>query len=186
MMAWMLILGIALANNLDNTSVGIAYGVARIRLPLRMNLWVAVLTFLITGSAAALGSRLAHLLPVQWAHILSAAILCVIGATVLLPALRRGDGAAPPVRRVRSDRIGFSEATFLGIALSINNIGGGVSAGLLRLSTPVTALCSALLSFLVLWLGNRAGHRLGRGRLGEHAQLAAGMLLILIGLCQFH
>src|SRR5438046_296495 len=87
--------------------------------------------------------------------------------------------------RDHSRNIDMREATFLAVAVSLNNIGVGFSAGLLHLNVMATALCSAAVSFLALWLGARAGQQLGAANLGERAQAFAGFLLVIIGLCQF-
>ncbi len=87
--------------------------------------------------------------------------------------------------RDRSRQIDLHEATLLGVALSVNNIGGGMGAGLVHLSVLWIAFFSALFSFLVLWLGGWAGRRLAATRLGDYAQILAGVLLIVIGLRQF-
>ncbi len=86
-MSWGLILGIALANNLDNTGVGIAYGIAGIRLPFLSNLWIAIVTFLITALSVVFGSEVARFLSPSVARMLSAVVLCGLGLWLLLPAL---------------------------------------------------------------------------------------------------
>ena len=197
-MAWLLILGISLANNLDNTGVGFAYGVARIRLPHLVNLWVSAITFLITASAVAFGSGIGHFLPAQIARCLSATILCTIGAMVIYPAVKRSRVDRPastnPISRVLEDpikadaddsrHIDYREGALLGVALSINNIGGGISAGLVHLSVFWTAILSSVISFFVLWLGGILGRRLAAGRIAEYATVLSGLMLIGIGLCQ--
>jgi putative sporulation protein YtaF len=198
------ILGIALANNLDNTGVGMAFGMARIRLPSLMNLWIALVTFVITGLAVACGGRIAAFLSLPLAHALGGALLCAIGGWMVLTSLRSQNGEmeeADPggpvsLHRIltdptsadqnRSHDIDLREATVLGVALSLNNLGGGFSAGLVHLSALWTALFSAVISFLVLWFGGWAGYRLGVTRVGKHAQTIAGALLLLIGLYEFH
>ena len=85
----------------------------------------------------------------------------------------------------RSRDIDLREATILAVALSLNNVGGGFSAGLVHLSAMWTALFSAVVSFLVLWFGGWAGYQLGVTRVGKYAQTIAGILLLVIGLCQF-
>lgn len=208
---WLLVLGISLANNLDNTGVGVAYGAGRIRLSIPVNLWISMITFLITGSATFFGDRAAFLLSPHVSKTLSAVILCAIGVFVMRPSLVRRAKAPesavstpstlstepagadllhiledPTVAdRDGSRHIDYKEGTLLGVALSINNIGGGVSAGLVHLSVFWTAFSSAVLSFLVLWLGGLLGRRLSAGRTADRAPLVAGALLIIIGLLQF-
>ena len=203
--SWLLILGISLANNLDNTGVGVAYGVARIRIAALANLWISVITIIITGSAVYCGDALSHCLPGHTPKVLSATILCAIGLWVMLPAVLhakryRQPVADKPVRprsrfsllgilddprtadRDRSRHIDFLESSLLGVALSINNIGGGISAGLLHLSAPFTALLSAGISFAVIALGGLLSRRTAGGRLNQLAPVASGILLIAIGL----
>lgn len=194
---WFLIVGISLANNLDNTGVGIAYGAGRIRLPVSINVWISVVTFVMTASAAFFGDRAAHFLSPHIAKVLSAIILCTIGILVMRPGLTKQstNPEASALQQVLDDpakadldgsrHIDFKEGTLLGIALSINNLGGGVSAGLVHLSVFWTAICSAVLSFLVLWLGGLAGRLLSKGRAATRAPIVAGALLIAIGLFQF-
>ncbi len=200
MLNWLLILGIAIANNLDNTGVGIALGVGRIRLPLLVNAWIAAITFALTAAAAAGGNQLGSLLPVHAAKIFSALILCGVGVTVMWPsaAPRPGRPSKPkgPLRRVlsdpvqadrdRSSHVDFREGSLLGIALSLNNLGGGLSAGLLHLSFFWIAFLSALLSFAVLLLGTRIGRYLGGAGTAEQVRWIAGGMLIGIGLFQLH
>lgn len=203
-MEWLLVVGIAVGNNLDNLGAGIAYGIGGIRLPPLVNAWISLITFLITAAAVGLGAQATLILPLPLAKLVSACVLCGMGGWLLLPARYKQRLQAQAVEREpsvgvlglladpsRADRDGsrhidLREATLLGVALSINNVGGGVSAGLAHLSVGGTALCSAVLSFLVLWLGSWAGLRLATTRLGDYAQVTAGILLILIGVHQLH
>jgi len=197
-MNWIYTIGIALANNLDNTGVGVAYGVARIKLPFLVNVWISIVTFIITAAAAAFGSGISRYLPGSAARYVSAFILCIIGLFVIAPALKQRK--APELQKANSVQkilvdplaadhdnsrhIDLKEGTLLGIALSINNIGGGISAGLFHLSVFWTALLSAIISFLALWLGGLLGRRIAGDRAGTIAAVVAGALLIAIGLYQ--
>ncbi len=80
--------------------------------------------------------------------------------------------------------IDFKEATVLGIALSINNIGGGLSAGLIGLNSWLVGLFSAVISFLALWAGNYITEYFVKWKLGNAATIIAGSVLIAIGIEQ--
>jgi len=189
---WLMVLGLSLANNLDNTGVGLAYGAGGIRLPALVNLWISLITFAITGAAALVGDRAALLIPAAQSRMLSALILCAIGAYVLRGGLAtRGERPRsvlddPTLADIDGSRhIDFKEGALLGVALSINNLGGGVSAGLLHLSVFWTAFFSAAISYLVLWLGGAVGRRMAAPMIAERGPIVAGALLIGIGLLQF-
>ena len=84
----------------------------------------------------------------------------------------------------RSKHIDFREATFLGVALSINNVGGGVSAGMTGLNPFWVGFLSAVLNFVALWGGNYIAEVFIRWNLSRRATVVAGMILIAIGIEQ--
>ena len=83
-----------------------------------------------------------------------------------------------------SKNIDYKEATLLGIALSINNIGGGLSAGMIGLNTFFVGLLSAIISFLALLAGNYVTEFFNKRNLGNKATILSGVALILIGIKQ--
>jgi putative sporulation protein YtaF len=83
-----------------------------------------------------------------------------------------------------SKHIDFKEATLLGIALSINNIGGGLSAGMIGLNALLVGSLSAVLSFVALWSGNYIAEFFINRNLAEKATVVGGILLIAIGIDQ--
>lgn len=84
----------------------------------------------------------------------------------------------------KSRHIDFKEGTVLGIALSINNIGGGLSGGIIGANPFVVALLSALISFSALWAGNYMAEVFVRRNITEKAAIVGGALLIAIGIKQ--
>ena len=86
--------------------------------------------------------------------------------------------------RDHSKNIDFKEATLLGIALSVNNVGGGVSAGIMGLNTFWVGFFSAALSFLALWVGNYVAEFCAKWNLSNKATVVAGIALIVIGIEQ--
>ena len=83
-----------------------------------------------------------------------------------------------------SKHIDLKEATILGIALSINNIGGGLSAGIIGINPVLVGFLSALVSFVALWGGNYVADFFVRRRIANKAAVVGGFLLIAIGIKQ--
>lgn len=191
---------IALVNNVDNISVRIAYSIKGIKLGIFSNLWISVITFFISTAAAAGGSLFFNAAGKVICQIVSMAILCGIGLWFIVEpfAKRRPKktGISEPnsVLHALSDpetsdldgskNIDFKEATLLGVSLSINNVGGCLSAGIMGLSPLLIGLLSAGISFAALWAGNFLTGFFVRLGLKRKASVAAGVLLILIGLKQ--
>lgn len=188
---------IALANNLDNISVRIAYSLRGIKISNLKNLWISVITFFISTLAAFSGSILSKLLNKRISSILSLILLVGIGLWIILephfkkePSSKNDENIFDILNnpedadRDNSKDIDFKEATVLGIALSINNVGGGLSAGMIGLNSFFVGFLSAAISFLALWLGNYITQFFNRFNLGKQANVLAGILLIIIGIKQ--
>lgn len=197
------ILLIALANNLDNIGVRIAYSIKGIRITNLKNLWISVITFLISSIAAFSGSIVSKLFSRKVSSFISMALLIAIGIWIIAePYIKRKAGRSPEQGMPRGNNIydilrepenadmdnskdiDFKEATFLGIALSINNIGGGLSAGMIGLNSIFVGFFSAAISFVALWMGNMISRLISRLNLGNKAVIAAGVLMILLGIRQ--
>lgn len=78
----------------------------------------------------------------------------------------------------------WKEAFFLGISLSANNLGIGISASITGLSVLPTAPVSFLFCVLFLYLGNVAGKSQIFQKAGRYADFFCGLLLIILGICQ--
>ena len=84
----------------------------------------------------------------------------------------------------KSKHIDFKEATILGVALSINNVGGGLSAGMMGLNSFWVGLLSAVISFIALWSGNYIAEFFIKWNISNKATVVAGIVLIAIGIDQ--
>ncbi|MBC2578821.1 sporulation membrane protein YtaF [Clostridium sp. DJ247] len=194
---------IALANNLDNISVRIAYSIRGIKISTLKNLWISVITFFVSSLAAFSGKIISNFFNNHTASLISMILLVVIGLWIILePYFKKenivihetDDKNSTTIYSIlmkpenadadNSKDIDYKEATFLGIALSVNNIGGGLSAGMIGLNSFFVGLFSAIISFLALWAGNYITEFFNRWNLGKRANIIAGIILILIGIKQ--
>ena len=74
---------IALANNLDNISVRIAYSIRGIKIPIMKNLWISLITFIISTIAALSGSIISNFLSRHITSLLSMLLLTAIGLWII-------------------------------------------------------------------------------------------------------
>ncbi|MBX5437308.1 MAG: manganese efflux pump [Alicyclobacillaceae bacterium] len=189
---------IAVASNLDNAGVGIAYGVRKVRIPWQANLLVAVISGLATGLSGLVGHLLTRYICLVYATWIGAAVVIAVGVWVLTSPWRqqrkRGRGQANVVSRILTDPIAAdidhshtispSEAVLLGVALALNALAGGFDAGLAHIGVLWTALLVGILSFASLGLSAYVGQRFVADALGDKATLVAGLLLIAVGVHQ--
>jgi len=199
----MYIVVISLINNLDNIGVRIAYSIRGIKISTAINLWISVITFVISALAAFSGTLLSEYLSKRLSSVISMFLLTAIGLWIIIePFIKKNNALFDEPSEARgksiwhvfinphhadrdvSKHIDFQEATVLGIALSINNIGGGLGAGMIGLNSMLVGLFSAAFSFLALWAGNYIAEFFMKWRLGNAATMLAGAVLIAIGVEQ--
>lgn len=89
------------------------------------------------------------------------------------------------VDRDCSGAIDFKEACVLGMALSLNNLAGGLGGGMAGLDPGLTALLTAMISFFFFVVGIRVGHNYFSRWVGDRATRIAGIVLIAIGIYEF-
>ena len=172
-----------------------------IKISTRINFWIAVITFGISFLAASSGTMIKGSLGKQFSSVIATVLLVSIGSWMILePYLKKKCIEKLPEENSKSiiciflkpknadmdnsKHIDFKEGTLLGIALSINNIGGGLSAGIIGLNSLLVGSLSAVLSFLALWAGNYFAEFFIKHNMTDKATVVGGVVLIAIGIEQ--
>lgn len=111
-------------------------------------------------------------------HWLAFALLLAIGIKMIHDGLGRdadadADAARPP-------RHGFAVLALTALGTSMDALAVGVTLALIGANIWISALAIGTASFTMATIGVLAGHRLGT-RLGRHAEVVGGVVLILVG-----
>lgn len=212
-MDWLLPLFIALAANIDNLGVGIAYGSRKIRISLQANLIIALLSFLSTWLAAEVGSIISNYIRLEVANELGAAVIIGVGLWIIIePTIEAHQQNCQTISELPlqsqlvrnyisptelihqpekadvdcSKDIDMWEAVILGIALSVNAVAGGLDAGLVALPLLVVPILVGCFSFLTIVIGIYFGRKCVAERMGHQATMVSGILMLVIGLHQLY
>lgn len=194
-------LAIALANNVDNLGARLAYSVQGTKVGVFINAWISAITLFISTAAACSGQALLATLGRSVTSFLAMSMLVALGTWMILHArlqswherIHQEKTATRPLEILNkpqdadiddSKHIDFMEGTVLGVALSINNIGGGVTAGAMGVDPLLVGSLSAVVSFIALFAGNHMADFFIRRRISDKAAIVGGAALILIGLKQ--
>lgn len=178
----------ALSASLDAFLTGAAFGLRRIRIPLRHNLTVSLITLIGTVLSIWLGQLLAPLLPGQTASVAGSLLLILMGAYYLIKFMlhtikkyhfRVMEDKTSPNVPVQSSSL--RSVLALGAALSLNNIGIGITASIAGLALLPSAALTLLFSVLLLALGNRLGQAKIFRHIQHFAEPITGLMLILLG-----
>jgi len=199
---------IALAANLDNLGVGIAYGIHKIRISIVANLIIAVLSFIATWLSAEVGEAISLYLHPEIANAIGAVLLLGVGLWVFAQPIATALKENRPVLDLQlhgtrfyigpteilcyperadidsSRDVSNWEAVMLGIALSINAVAGGFDAGAVGISSFTEATLVGIFSMITIIAGCYFGNKYAAVQLGKYATLISGTLLMLIGLHQ--
>ena len=110
-------------------------------------------------------------------HWIAFALLLLVGGKMLWEAFSEGDEDD----EVDVDTINYRELLVLAVATSLDALAVGISFAFLPdLSIGWTVLLIGITTFVISFAGVLIGHKVGR-RFGKPAEIAGGVILILIG-----
>lgn len=199
------IIAIAISNNIDTFGVSTAYVIKGIKITADKNLWISVISFIISSIAVVFGNLVSSFFSNEISKVISMTIFIVIGVFIIiepyikkLKIIKKNKSKTHKSNIIKeildnpekgdidnSKSINFKEATLFGIALTINNIGGGISAGIAYLNPILVGLLSAIISFVIIASGSLISKLFKNNSvLSNNASLISGLLLILIGIKQ--
>lgn len=199
---WLLVLGFAISSSIDNFGVGMSYGVTKIRIGFKANLLIAIIAFLFSITGIYFGGYISKIMPGTLSTLVAALFVLIIGVRIILITLTAKRKASRPKspenkrigsyldqpERADSDKSGeisITEASVLGVAVSMNALTNGLGAGLMKLSPLYVSTAAAVFSFLAIWLGVKLGERvahihIGKFNLGQFSTIISGAILLLI------
>ena len=110
-------------------------------------------------------------------HWIAFGLLCAVGAKMLWEAVHEEEDTEPD-----TDSIDFKELAVLAVATSIDALAVGITFAFLP-DVPIgwAVALIGVTTFVISFIGVLLGHRVGR-RFGKPAEIAGGVILMLIGL----
>ena len=176
-MQFLPILLFAISANIDNLTVGTAYGIKNIKIGAFSNLIIAVISVAGTILSMSLGLVLSHFIPPFIAGIIGSVILIVIGLWFIkgyifkncglhkttpkeAGGLNRYTEILDEPEKADSDSSGdidIRETIILALALTINNFGLGIGASIAGFNITITAVCTFFVESClhIFWLPPR-------------------------------
>ncbi|MCQ1530984.1 manganese efflux pump [Lutispora saccharofermentans] len=177
----------ALSANMDNFTVGIVYGIKKIKIGIWSNMIIAVITGLGTFLSMTLGLFINRLISHSISNILGSSILIIMGLYLMMDFFK-GNGRDTFLKNPEkadennSGDIDKKEAVILALALGMNNVGLGIGASITGLNLLYTTLSTTLLSIISIILGFHIGKSYLSAILGKYAPLVSAIVMILLGI----
>ncbi|MBP0979187.1 MAG: manganese efflux pump [Oscillospiraceae bacterium] len=192
---------LSLSSCLDNIVVGIAYGMKKTKINFIYNLLIAIITSCGTLISMLSGRLIATIIPVSVAQGLGAAMIIIIGIYFILEYFikkNRDNNLDNELDIIKSQNncceikqnnceksISLKETIMLAFALTINNLGIGISASLAGVSIIATVILTFIISILTIILGISMGYNVIGRLFGKFASLVSGILMIILGIIEF-
>jgi len=184
--------------SLDALIIGITYGIKKIKISLLQNILISLITLAGTVISIGLGSSLKPLLSAQTARIAGSTLLMMLGLYYILKYIRAiwkkySSGKNLTINEIqgastveseedKKNRLSIQETAILGLALSVNNIGIGISASIAGLSLLPTAIATFICSVCFLLLGTSVGKVKILNIADKYSDLLTGLILIGLGI----
>lgn len=199
------------AVSLDGFGVGVMYGIRQIKVPIISIIIISLCSGIVMIASMHVGVWLLHLMSPDFAKKVGAIILIGIGIWAIIQFLSHKNHDVAPqhpknkqneyrfeIKRLglvihilrtpskadidRSGSISAAEATFLGIALSLDAFGAGIGAALIGLSPWLSSLFIALSSGVFIWLGLQIGFLFASMNWIKKLSFLPGFILIMMGI----
>ena len=178
---WLSVLGMAFALAMDAFAVSIATGI-RLAPPrwsqtARVAVCFGLFQFVMPVIGWLTGRELAAWVA-AWDHWMAFGLLLAVGGKMIHDALATSD--AKNLERQSPDPTRGMVLLMLGVATSIDAFAVGVSMAMLRRPIWIPCILFGLVAAALSTVGMCYGGRIGR-RIGSQAEVAGGIVLILIG-----
>lgn len=192
----------AISANIDNFTVGIAYGIKKIQVRFASNLLIAFISAAGTFLSMSAGLTLSKFMSVSFANSIGSFALVLIGIWSVkdwfVNHLKKQEKRCVSrshcnrlleepelVDKDGSKTLDAKESAALAFALTINNLGLGIGASITGLSVYITVLFTFVFSILSILSGSGLGKTYLSKLLGDFAPLISGILIIALGAYEY-
>ncbi|MFC0298655.1 sporulation membrane protein YtaF [Geobacillus jurassicus] len=207
MWLWASMILLAFSVSVDGFSVGMTYGMGGVRFSLFSLALIACMSGVVVFVSMSIGSLLALVLPVQVEKGIASFILIALGGWAMYNVYKpKGDGsefsaeldetgetdrlsgAVQVLRRPelgdldRSGTISRKEALLIGLALSMDAFGAGISSSLLHFPPLSFALLVGVFNLMFIRVGLSFGCMVSKTGIMKKATMLPGVVLIVLGL----
>lgn len=192
----------AISANIDNFTVGIAYGIKKIQIGLFNNFLIALISAVGTFLSMHVGLTLSKFMSVSTANSIGSSVLILIGIWAVKDSVvnqlkkhKKGRVSHTNCKRIldepeladrdNSKTLDVKESAALAFALTINNLGLGIGASITGFNIYITVLFTFIFSILSITLGSMLGKTYMSKLFGKFAPLISGIIIVALGVYEF-
>lgn len=174
---------LSISSNLDTFTVSVSYGMHKIKLSFSSNLLIAIITSIGTFLSMLFGSFLANILSDNISNFIGGISLVLIGFWFLISSIKNKEVIDFTNTNSKNPRvIDLKETIPLAFALTINNLGVGISASITGINIFYSTLFTFIVTLVSIVLGSCLGNSFLGKFLGRYSPLVSSLLLIILGI----
>lgn len=203
---------LAVSLSMDALGIGISYGLRNVKVPIVPKFIISLISVLFTGLAVGIGNIILLVLPADIAKLMGSVMLGILGIFIIYQSLHKDNEYTKNSTRTwsmvlksfgitikiirdpiscdfdKSSHIDVKEAIYLGVALSIDSFGAGISSAVSGINSFFVPVMVGICQFLFLSLGLLFGVKLSSLKWFNSkffVTLSGVMLIILSGIRYF-
>lgn len=170
---------------MDALGMGVSYGLRGIRTPWYARLILCGISTVITGLAVGAGSLLTMLITPPAAKLIGSGMLAILGITIVAQAFYQKK-EPDSYDLDHSKHIDALEAVYLGVALSIDSFGAGISTGIAGGASFWVPVAAGLCQMVFLCAGEFCGKKLKHIKADDRVfAVISGVLLIVLAAVRY-
>lgn len=203
---------LAMSLSMDSMGIGISYGLRKVRISLIVKIIISLISIIFTAASIFIGELILLIIDKDIAKLMGCLMLIVLGAFIIYQALKKNQKDKKSIRPMtrsfmlksfgitikiirdpiscdfdRSSHIDIKEAIYLGVALSIDSFGAGISSAVSGLDSYFIPLAVGLCQFLFLSGGIILGKKISTLKKVDSKVfvVASGVLLIVLAFIRY-
>lgn len=178
---------LAISLSMDALGIGVSYGLRGIKVPNVPKIIISFISLLFTAVAIGIGNVIVLFLPDYLAKLIGSGMLIILGIFIIIQAINKGNkdvinkeepnkiwslvlkpiGITIKIIREttscdidKTDNIGIKESIYMGVALSIDSFGAGISSAVSGINNLFVPIMVGLCQFIFLSFGVICGQKL--------------------------
>lgn len=191
----------AISANIDNFTVGIAYGIKKIQIGLFNNFLIALISAAGTFLSMHVGLTLSKFMSVSAANSIGSFVIILIGIWAVKDSVnqlkkhKKSRVSHTNCKRIldepeladrdNSKTLDVKESAALAFALTLNNLGLGIGASITGFNIYITVLFTFIFSILSITSGSMLGKTYMSKLFGKFAPLISGIIIVALGVYEF-
>lgn len=176
---------LAIASSIDSLGIGITYGIKNTKISFTSKIILFTISIIVSSISVFFGKVISTFLPEKLTNLLGCIILFIIGIFVIIKSIHEKKfGNETNYDFNKSNLIDPQESIFLGLALSLDCFGIGISSSLIGTTYIIFPIFISFFQFIFLNIGIIIGKKVKKYiKCSDFIwSIISGISLILIGI----